>query len=410
MTEPPPFKTINKMRWTAERARRMPWVSWRGVVPHVGDRELVYHEDQEAAISRVYVTLPPTVGILRLYSIIEQRYIGVRRTAVKAFLQKQPGSQIYRRRNRVSTTDLPPIKMPLYRWQADYGSFGSQGHYTWDGRKYTSFLVIVDSFTKYTFIGPVKAETTAETQRVLMEWYEHLQEIAPDRPPRILQTDNGAAFSDELATWMREHFSMKLVHGRPYNAVSQGQAERMVQTVKGYLRSSAEQKFPTSKKKLPWPKCVEEAMLAINSGYTRAIRMSPREAITASTTTIRERLEEQRRTRAVYTAYFKDPLKAGDKVRLSLRVVGDSSVKAAIKAGTWKSSNRQWSDDVYTVEVPYGKKAYYLSEIGGRFDRADLLRVPADTPGVKKRPAPEDDTQVGAKKTKGAKMPHTGED
>jgi hypothetical protein len=274
--------------------------------------------------------------------------------------------------------DLKAAERPLSAWQCDFGSFGPEGVYTMEGHKYVGFLVITDLFTKYTFVYPVQAESFAEVKRCLSLGREAVEKLKPGGKRTIgrLQSDNGAAFNDELAAWLQErHIN---VRGRPYNPQSQGQAERAVQTVKNYLRSFAEQKFPTSKK-LPWPRVIDQTMEAINNGHTRTIGMSPLEAVKADASAIKEKLDAHRKTRQVYQRYHRDPLAPGDKVRVSLRIDGTPEVRKQIKEGTYKSSNKQWADQIYTVEKRHGVRNYYLKEREGRYLRTDLLRVPMAT-------------------------------
>jgi transposase InsO family protein len=380
MDTPPPMLSLTKIRWSPEKARRLPWVSWKGNQPYVEDRAIVMPDQVEDVLRSEYRNVPPTIGAVRWVGLLEKKYVGIRRRMVKAFLSNQEAHQLYRKVNRASTTQITAAKTPLRRWQVDYGNFGKEGQYTYQGITYVSFLVIVDTFTKLCFLYPVRAESAEETIRVCKLWLTHLDKLKDggSRMVKVLQSDNGSSFNESFTKWL-ETRGIKHVRGRPYNAQSQGQAERMIQTTKGYLRSFAEQKYPKSSK-LAWPLTITQTMDAINNGWSRVLNMSPMEALIANTGQIRAKIAEQTAKRSNTYLYMRDPLKPGDKVRISLRVVGSAEIKAQIKNRSYKASNRQWDDNIYTVESRYGKMYYYLEEVTGRWNRSDLLRVASGSP------------------------------
>ncbi len=380
MEEPPPDSTLYHVQWTIEKAKQMPWITWkRPDEAYVGERRLVFPEQKQAILEAEFKQVPPRIGFLRWHYILMRKYAGLRRIWVEEFLRQQAARQIYQPLRKGGKIELKAAERPLWAWQMDFGNFGPEGIYTLDGRRYVAFLVIVDVFTKLTFVYPVKAESTAEVIRCLTLWREEIEKLKPGGKRTIgrIQSDNGSAFNDELTNWLGQR-QIKLIKGRPYTPQGQGAAERMVQTVKNGLRSLAEQRYPTSKK-LPWPRVVDDVMHVINNGYTRILAMSPLEAAKADPQTIKAKLDAQRQTRQYYKNYHDDPLAPGDKVRVSLRIDGTTEVKKQIKDGTYKSSNRQWGDAIYTVEKRHGQRAYYLKEREGRYLRTDLLRIPADT-------------------------------
>jgi hypothetical protein len=85
----PSERTLQFLNWTQERARKAPYVTWRGEDAFIADRQVVFPEDQERVIERCYQDLSQSVGYNRAYSYIAGKYIGVRRRAVQDFLRKQ---------------------------------------------------------------------------------------------------------------------------------------------------------------------------------------------------------------------------------------------------------------------------------------------------------------------------------
>jgi hypothetical protein len=107
--------------------------------------------------------------------------------------------------------------------------------------------------------------------------------------------------------------------------------------------------------------------------------------------TIRERLRNEAESRRNTRLYTKRTFQPGDKVRLSLRVSGDSKVQSMIKQGIYKSSRQQWSDKIYEVDRARGYY-YKIKGLDGQFDPADLLLVPDG----KADPYPRDAAQADA--------------
>lgn len=377
----PSRKVQARIRWTEEKAKNTPWVTWKDDKPFVGERRVVYQDQKADVLKEEYKQVPPSIGYLRYYDIIDRKYVGITRRFLQHWLADQEAKQLYRRPNRVRNTRVSVGKKPLHSWQADFGNFGQKGHYQYQGVNYTAFAVFVDKFTKLAFVFPVRTESTQEGIRIVGLWLKAVEKAHKGgrEMVRVLQTDHGPAWSTEFTEHLKT-LDITHVKGRPFRAASQGQVERMVQTVKGYLRSFAEQKYP-DRQKLAWPRVVPEVINVLNNTWQRILKMSPVEALQASTEEIQERLKAEGDKRTVTHIYEQKPLQPGDKVRLSLRAIGDSQTKSQIKQGTYKASNQQWSKEgPYTVERRYGRSTYYLVEVTGRWDRSDLLHVPTGEP------------------------------
>ena len=102
-------------------------------------------------------------------------------------------------------------------------------------------LVIVDSYSKWIEAHVVTTATvTATINKLRLAFTIH-------GLPDIIVSDNGANFtSEEFAVFMKSN-GIKHVRTAPYHSASNGQAERVVQTVKEGLRK---QQGETSKIRL----------------------------------------------------------------------------------------------------------------------------------------------------------------
>jgi hypothetical protein len=88
------------LRWRREPAKQAPYVTWRGDDAYIGDRQIVFREDQERVIEQCYKEVSPTIGYNRFYQYISKRFLGVRRRAVQDFLGKKDGHGLYKQHKR----------------------------------------------------------------------------------------------------------------------------------------------------------------------------------------------------------------------------------------------------------------------------------------------------------------------
>jgi len=127
--------------------------------------------------------------------------------------------------NTPSLAPLHPWEWPDQPWKrihVDYaGPF--QGH---------MYLVVVDAYSKWPEVIPVKSttsEATIEVLRVLFGRYGL---------PLQLVSDNGPQFVSAEFTSFLERNGVKHLTSAPYHAATNGQAERFVQTFKSALKSA----------------------------------------------------------------------------------------------------------------------------------------------------------------------------
>ena len=113
----------------------------------------------------------------------------------------------------------PAPKDPWHRIHVDFaGPIGN-----------VNLLIVVDASTKWPEVKVLKRITSASTIEVL-------RTICSDRGvPRIIVTDNGTQFSSSSFKDFVTRNGIKHYMGAPYHPSTNGQVERMVQTVKKYL-------------------------------------------------------------------------------------------------------------------------------------------------------------------------------
>ena len=123
-----------------------------------------------------------------------------------------------------------PAEAPLYPWEFP-GRSWSRLHIDYAGSvQGKMILVIVDSYSKWIEAHVVTTATaTATINKLRLTFATH-------GLPDIIVSDNGANFtSEEFAAFMKSN-GIKHVRTAPYHPASNGQAERVIQTVIERLR------------------------------------------------------------------------------------------------------------------------------------------------------------------------------
>ena len=126
------------------------------------------------------------------------------------------------------TVQHDPVKSPLMPWKypshpwarvhADFAMFGNM-----------NYLVVVDSFSKWFEVVPMKSTTASRTVEELRKLF------AQHGLPEELVSDNGPQFiASEFEEFMRSN-GVKHTKCAPYHPASNGQVERVVQILKTVL-------------------------------------------------------------------------------------------------------------------------------------------------------------------------------
>lgn len=128
---------------------------------------------------------------------------------------------------------------------------------------FTVLLHLVDVFTGFTMLRPLKEGTASAVAEVLWDIFTIIG------PPRILQSDNGAQFTSEVVAMMNKLIGVQPRFIAPYNPRADGKVERSVGTstsvikklVHGHTRS--------------WPLFVPFAQFAVNCKINETTNSTP---------------------------------------------------------------------------------------------------------------------------------------
>lgn len=77
-----------RTRWTEEKARNHPQVTWVQDVPHVDGKRLVLQgEDKAALIEPVYQQCDPRLSVEALYDRVNEHYVNITKRDIRTYLR-----------------------------------------------------------------------------------------------------------------------------------------------------------------------------------------------------------------------------------------------------------------------------------------------------------------------------------
>ena len=222
------------------------------------DKNLVRHKyfysdqlkEKDEFINKIH--LKGHFGRDRLFDLVIQKSYGIKRKDCSRVVR----SCIICRANKnlnTKTTYKPIIpKYPKERLIADLVNFEK---YSNENNGYKYLFVGIDSFSKFAVVYPLKNKSAESIHDCFLKF------IYTYGPPFIIHTDNGKEFKNKLVEKLCEKFDIKFFHGRPRHPQSQGQVERLNQTIKNSLSKTirSEQLFPK------WVESVNEIVFYYNS-------------------------------------------------------------------------------------------------------------------------------------------------
>jgi transposase InsO family protein len=161
---------------------------------------------------------------------------------------------------------LNPIKktpVPFHTIHLDH-----VGPFETSKKKNKFILVIVDAFTKFCLIEPVKSQKTKYVTSILTT-FVHLFGV----PSRII-SDRGSAFTSKTFKNFCECYNIKHVLNAVATPRANGQCERYNRTIINSLATTSAGKDIDE-----WDQCVKQVQSAINTTYNKSINATPMEAL-----------------------------------------------------------------------------------------------------------------------------------
>lgn len=154
------------------------------------------------------------------------RYLGISRTLVRRFLDAHPPPRPEPVSTRGSIQSYRP-KFPLEHWQMDLIVM-NQRDLREANKPYEYILVVIDLFSKYTWLRPLKRKAPDEIAG-------HLQSLFfQGEIPQKLQTDQGTEFQGVVSELLAR-FHVTHILNDPYSPQTNGVVENRNKTIKTHI-------------------------------------------------------------------------------------------------------------------------------------------------------------------------------
>jgi len=136
-------------------------------------------------------------------------------------------------------------------------------------RKRNKFLlVIVDAFTKFTIIEPVKSQKTCYVTKILIDL------ICLFGVPTRIISDRGTAFTSQAFRMFCDNYGIKHVLNAVATPRANGQCERYNKTIVQALATTTAGRDPSD-----WDSVIKQVQSALNTAHNKGINTTPTKAL-----------------------------------------------------------------------------------------------------------------------------------
>jgi len=272
----------------------------------------------------------------------------VTRKEIGKFLKSQNAYTLHKQIRKPKRYRRTLVYGPRDLWQVDLLDFQK---FSDENNGYRYLCVIIDCFTKYVWVKPLKNKTGVSLVKALSL-------LLMTERPKHLQADQGTEFFNKNVVRMLEAFGPKLYHSYSEHKAS------IVERVQRTLRSRLGKLF-TERGNNIWIDEIDNVVDAYNNSYHRSIKMKPANVTEQDTDKIRTLLFPREK--------YKQPtdFKVGDKVRITVK-----------RKQFQKEYEKSWTDEKFlikaiqpTVPVTYLLEDLSKEEVLGSFYREELQHV-----------------------------------
>lgn len=220
---------------------------------------------------------------------------------------------------------------------------------------YTYILIVIDVFSKYLWIRPLKTKQGKEVGKSLGSI------LREGRSPNRIRTDKGSEFkSKEVKKILEKHH---IQHLYAQNETKAAIAERVIKTIKSKLY-----RYFTFKRDYTYIDRLQDFVNSYNTTYHRSIGMAPNQVTKDNETIVWWRL------------YWPNTLLKKQPFRFN---VGDHVRITYLKTIFTREYDDKWTGEVFTISerkhrgaLPiYRLKDYNRDEIQGTFYQSELQKI-----------------------------------
>jgi len=206
----------------------------------------------------------------KTYSAISEKHVGITQEEVRTYVNNCEACKI--NTSIKEKTDMTPVvsMAPWTHLQIDLIDFHEYKDVN-DG--YAWLLTCVCIYSKFLVAVPMKNKAAATVANHLIK-----DVFKIPGPPQILQSDNGKEFVAEVIKSICTSLNIKMIHGRPRHPQSQGQIERLNQTVgRGFTKLLWDSDNQLQRK--DWINIIDAFVMTYNSTVHRAHSRTPHQAL-----------------------------------------------------------------------------------------------------------------------------------
>ena len=222
-------------------------------------------------------------------------------------------------------------------------------------QKFRVGLVLIDIFTKYAVVIPIKSKQPDDILAGIMEGIKKM-----GKKPKMIYSDEESSLKTETITSYLEEEKIELHKTRGHPAF----AERFIRTFKDKLYKRIENDEKKGKDNIQWIDYITEIMLTYNTKDVHsATGLTPKEASKPKNET---KAKISMTIKARKTRMYPE-IKVGDQVKIMRK-----------KAITEKANTSHWLKEIFTVERIQKKLGQNYYFVGGRplgLLRHEMLKV-----------------------------------
>lgn len=201
------------------------------------------------------------IGMTKLVDLLNRKYYGIPKSVICNYVRSCQACSRFNSLQTIQPVYVNDITRKYDRYMMDCVDLRK---YSESNEGYSWILNIIDTYTKYLWSIKLKNKTALSVKNALNYVFNNFG------VPKSIQSDNGKEFKNAL---LREYLVSKnilIVHGRPRNPKSQGQVERVNQTIKRWLAKKL-----YNSKTIKWIEYHDEVVYSYNITSHRATSKSP---------------------------------------------------------------------------------------------------------------------------------------
>lgn len=303
---------------------------WKQIVAEEDARQLLFDIDCNPQTGHV--------GRDKLFSYVQEHYVGVSRAKVMDYLSNSESHQLNAPLKKRAVVKPIVAKGKGVQWGIDLVDMSNHAS---SNNNYKWWLTCVDQFSKMGYVAMLRSKSKKD---VLAGIDEIMENIPASWRPSLAIGDRGSEWAKYFEQHMKSKWGVKVIHSLAYTPQSNGQIEKLNRTWKERVFQHFT-KFNTQR--------YLDVLPLIVKGYNQQVHSStgekPIDIMQSNDPTLQERVHERLVARALRTMSKSEPLKEQDiRVGNSVRVA--LTTKASIRKKKFrKKISQNWSDRIYEV-------------------------------------------------------------